>query len=143
LTLNVALLGYGYAGKTFHAPLIAATPGLNLAAVASSDPAKVRADLPDVAVLPDAAAVLARPDLDLVVIATPNDTHADLARRALEAGWHVVIDKPFTLTLAEAQELAALAARTGRVLAVFCDSDETGGHTVSYTAAVTMQREAP
>ena len=119
MTLNVALLGYGYAGKTFHAPLIAATPGLRLAAVASSDPAKVRADLPDATVLPDAAAVLAQADLDLVVIATPNDTHADLARRALEAGRHVVVDKPFTLTLAEARELADLAASAGRVLSVF------------------------
>ena len=119
MTLNVALLGYGYAGKTFHAPLIAATPGLRLAAVASSDPAKVRADLPDATVLPDADAVLAQADLDLVVIATPNDTHADLARRALAAGRHVVVDKPFTLTLAEAQELAGLAASAGRVLSVF------------------------
>ena len=119
MTLNVALLGYGYAGKTFHAPLIAATPGLRLAAVASSDPAKVRADLPDAAVLPDADAVLAQAHLDLVVIATPNDTHADLARRALQAGRHVVVDKPFTLTLAEAQGLATLAASAGRVLSVF------------------------
>jgi predicted dehydrogenase len=119
LTLNVALLGYGYAGKTFHAPLIVATPGLRLAVVASSDPAKVRADLPGVAVLLDADAVLAQGRLDLVVIATPNDTHADLARRALQAGRHVVVDKPFTLTLAEAQGLADLAASAGRVLAVF------------------------
>src|SRR3954462_14666444 len=64
-------------------------------------------------------AVVAQADLDLVVIATPNDTHADLARRALEAGRHVVVDKPFTLTLAEARELAHLAARAGRVLSVF------------------------
>ena len=63
--------------------------------------------------------VLARPGVDVVVIATPNDTHVDLARRALEAGKHVVVDKPFTLTLAEARELALLAGRAERQLSVF------------------------
>jgi predicted dehydrogenase len=116
--LNVVLLGYGYAGKTFHAPLIASVPGLRLAAVGTGDPAKVRADLPGVAT-GTALEALARPDADLVVIATPNDTHADLARRALDAGKHVVVDKPFTLTLAEAQALTGTAARAGRQLSVF------------------------
>ena len=116
--LNVALLGYGYAGRTFHAPLIASVPGLRLAAVGSGNPAKVRADLPavDVGTVEE---VLARPRVEVVVIATPNDTHVGFARRALEAGQHVVVDKPFTLTLAEARELALLAGRTGRQLSVF------------------------
>ena len=117
-TLDVALIGYGYAGKTFHAPLIASVPGLRLAAVGSRDPAKVHADRPAVVVERDAADLLAMP-IDLVVIATPNDTHFDLARRALAAGKHVVVDKPFTVTLAEARELAALAKQRGRILSVF------------------------
>ena len=116
--LHVALLGYGYAGKTFHAPLIASVPGLRLAAVGTGDPAKVRADLPDVAT-GTALEVLARPEVDVAVIATPNATHADLARRALDAGKHVVVDKPFTLTLAEARELTRRATRAGRQLSVF------------------------
>jgi predicted dehydrogenase len=116
--LNVALLGYGYAGRTFHAPLIASVPGLRLAAVGSSDPAKVRVDLPE-ADVGTVEEVLVRPQVDVVVIATPNDTHVDFARRALETGKHVVVDKPFTLTLAEAHELALLAERTGRQLSVF------------------------
>jgi predicted dehydrogenase len=115
----VALLGYGYAGKTFHAPLVAAVRGLRLGAVVSHDAAKVRADWPDVLVTDVLDQVLARPDIDLVVIATPNDTHADLARRALLAGKHVVVDKPVTATVAEAEDLQALALAKDRVLSVF------------------------
>jgi predicted dehydrogenase len=118
MTLNVALLGYGYVGKTFHAPLIRATAGLRLTAVGSSDAAKVHADLPDVHVgVPHE--VVARGDVDLVVVATPNTTHHDLARLALSAGKHVVVDKPFTVTLEEALDLTRLSAATGCVLSVF------------------------
>lgn len=117
--LRVGLVGYGYAGKTFHAPLIAGVPGLRLAAVSSRDPARVHADWPGVEVLPEAHALLQRADLDLVVIASPNDSHFPLARAALAAGHHVVVDKPFTLTLAEARELGALAHARARLLSVF------------------------
>lgn len=117
--LRVGLVGYGYAGKTFHAPLIAGVPGLHLAAVASRDAARVQADWPDAEVLADPRALLRRADLDLIVIASPNDTHFPLARAALAAGRHVVVDKPFTLTLAEARELAALAHARRRLLSVF------------------------
>lgn len=117
--LNVGLIGYGFAGATFHAPLIGAVPGLSLAHVASSRPEAVRAALPHARVHADAQALLAAPDLDVVVIATPNATHAPLARQALLAGKHVVVDKPFTLGVADAEELAALAARQGRQLSVF------------------------
>ncbi|SMC17769.1 Predicted dehydrogenase [Andreprevotia lacus DSM 23236] len=117
--LNVALLGYGYAGKTFHAPLIAATPGLHLTAVLSSSPAKVHADFPAAQVHAEAAAILADPLIQLVVIATPNDTHHPLAKTALLAGKHVVVDKPFTLTVAEARELEQIAGERGLLLSVF------------------------
>ena len=117
--LKVGLIGYGYAGKTFHAPLVAAVPGLHLAAVASSDAAKVHADWPDVAVHATPAELIARDDIDLVVIATPNDTHYPLARAALLAGRHVVVDKPFTVALDDARELVALARQRRRVLSVF------------------------
>ncbi|HSC80732.1 MAG TPA: Gfo/Idh/MocA family oxidoreductase, partial [Chitinolyticbacter sp.] len=65
--LRVGLIGYGYAGKTFHAPLIAATPGLALVSIASSRPADVIADWPDVSVKTEPAALITRPDIDLVV----------------------------------------------------------------------------
>jgi len=117
--LRVGLIGYGFAGQTFHAPVLSAVPGLELAAVASSQPGKVRADWPGVAVEPDSAALLARADIDLVVIAAPNAQHHPLAKAALEAGRHVVVDKPFTLDADQARELAALAAQQGRLLSVY------------------------
>ncbi|HBK46139.1 MAG TPA: oxidoreductase, partial [Xanthomonadaceae bacterium] len=116
---NLALLGYGYVGRVFHAPLIGATPGLALHAVVSSQPEAVRADLPAVRVSADRAAVLADPQVDAVVIATPNQTHAPIAREALAAGKHVLVDKPFTVTSAEARRLVAAAATAGRVISVF------------------------
>lgn len=117
--LKVGLLGFGYAAATFHAPLVAAVPGLELAAVFSSRPADVQAAWPGVVVCESAASVIARSEMDVVVIATPNDTHAALAAQALAAGKHVVVDKPFTLTVREAQDLIGLAARHRRVLSVF------------------------
>jgi predicted dehydrogenase len=117
--LNVALLGYGLAGKVFHAPLIRATPGLSLKAVVSSRREEIAVDLPGVAVAPDLEAALAGRDIDLVVVATPDESHFDLARRAIAAGRAVVVDKPFTITLAEAQTLVAEAAAAGVLLSVF------------------------
>nr|WP_081945213.1 oxidoreductase [Oleiagrimonas soli] len=117
--LRVGLIGYGYAGRTFHAPLIEAVDGLELAVVASSQPAQVRADLPQADVVPDAASLIARADVDLVVIAAPNALHASLAEAALRAGKHVVVDKPFVLDLAQARHVTRLAQDAGRVLSVF------------------------
>ncbi|MDP2330653.1 MAG: oxidoreductase [Reyranella sp.] len=118
-TVRVGLCGYGLAGKTFHAPLIQAVAGLELVAVASSDAAKVRADLPDAEVDSDPLVIATSGRVDLVVIATPNDSHASIARSALAAGKHVVVEKPFTVDLAEARELVALARRHGVLLSVF------------------------
>jgi predicted dehydrogenase len=117
--LRVALIGYGYAGRVFHAPLIRAVQGLSLDFVASRDAAKVHADLPDVEVIDDALRAATDQRVDLVVIASPNDSHAPLARAALQAGRNVVVDKPFTLSLADARELAKLADESGRLLSVF------------------------
>jgi len=118
-SLKVAIVGYGFAAKTFHAPLVAGVPGLKLAAISSSDPAKVAADWPEVPVDATPEVLFARPEIDLVVIPTPNETHFPLARAALAAGKHVVVDKPFTVTLADAQSLQAEATAAGRLLSVF------------------------
>jgi predicted dehydrogenase len=118
-TISVGIVGYGFATKTFHAPLVAGTPGLRLAAVASSDPVKVHADWPDVAVDATPEQLFARADIDLVVIPTPNQTHFPLARQALAAGKHVVMDKPFTVALDDARTLKTEAEAAGRVLSVF------------------------
>ena len=117
--LRVSLIGYGFAGRMFHAPLIRAVPGLSLDFVASRDAGKVHADLPDVEVIDDPVRAATDPRADLVVIASPNDSHASLARAALSAGRNVVVDKPFTLSLAEARALGALAQQQHRLLSVF------------------------
>ncbi|MEP7185361.1 MAG: oxidoreductase [Rhodanobacter sp.] len=117
--VRAGVIGYGYAGRTFHVPLLQATPGIELVAVGSSQTENVRQALPQVDVIADPSALFARNDIDLVIIATPNDTHAPLAAEALRAGKHVVVDKPFALDLAEARALAALADSSGRMLSVF------------------------
>lgn len=118
-TIRVGLIGYGYASKIFHAPLIAGTVGLELAAISSSDESKVKADWPGVSVVADPRHLFNDPDIKLIIIPTPNDTHFPLAKAALEAGKHVVVDKPFTVTLSQARELDALAKTLGCVLSVF------------------------
>ncbi len=117
--VNVAVVGYGLAGKTFHAPLITATPRLRLHTVVSSDAAKVRADYADIRVAQDYAEVLADDRIDLVVIATPDPLHAPQATAALDAGKHVVVDKPFATNLADAEALVAQAKARGRLVSVF------------------------
>lgn len=116
---NVGLVGYGFASQTFHAPLIAATPGLALTAVSSSDADKVHADLPDMRVEATPQALFNRSDIDLVVIPTPNETHFPLAKAALIAGKHVVVDKPFTVSLREGRLLRTQADTAGKLLSVF------------------------
>ncbi|HEY5805616.1 MAG TPA: oxidoreductase [Lysobacter sp.] len=116
---HVALIGYGYAARTFHAPLIQAVPGLSLALVASSRPEQVRVELPGIAIEGDPMRAVVDSGIDLVVIATPNDTHFPLAQAALRAGKHVVVDKPMTPSLSEACELRATAQAHGRLLSVF------------------------
>ncbi|EOG3602199.1 oxidoreductase [Enterobacter cloacae] len=118
-SIRVGLIGYGYASKTFHAPLIAGTPGMALAAMSSSDATKVHADWPTVPVVSEPKHLFNDPNIDLIVIPTPNDTHFPPAKAALEAGKHVVVDKPFTVTLSQARELDALAKSLGRLLSVF------------------------
>jgi scyllo-inositol 2-dehydrogenase (NADP+) len=104
MTLRVALIGRGMAGTILHAPLIRAVPELELTAIVGSA---------------DAAAAIAARGIDLVVVATPNPSHFRLAEAALRAGKHVVVDKPFTLTVDEADALIALAVKCGRMLSVF------------------------
>ncbi|WP_147197479.1 oxidoreductase [Pantoea sp. CCBC3-3-1] len=117
--IRVGLVGYGFASKTFHAPLINGTSGMELAAVSSSDAAKVHADWPAVQTVADAQALFDDASIQLIVIPTPNDTHFPLAKAALNAGKHVVVDKPFTVTLSQARELEALAKAKGLLLSVF------------------------
>ncbi|MFJ3706832.1 Gfo/Idh/MocA family oxidoreductase [Streptomyces sp. NPDC090053] len=120
---RVALVGYGLAGSVFHAPLIAATDGLVLDTVVTSNEERreqARAEFPDVRFVDAPEDLWARADeLDLIVIASPNKTHVPIATAALEAGLPVVVDKPIAGTAAEARELGALADARGLLLSVF------------------------
>ncbi|WP_340622372.1 oxidoreductase [Xenorhabdus siamensis] len=118
-SLKVGLVGYGYASKTFHAPLIAETPNVELVAVSSSDIEKVKKDWPTINVVSSPEALFNDPDIDLIVIPTPNDTHYPLAQKALFAGKHVVVDKPFTITVEEAEALKKQAEEANLLLSVF------------------------
>jgi scyllo-inositol 2-dehydrogenase (NADP+) len=104
MALKVALIGRGLGGSVFHRPLIEAVPELSLAIVAGAA---------------EAEAACVAPGIDLVVISSPNRTHFPLAEAALRAGKHVVVDKPFTTSLEEADALIALAQERGRMLTVF------------------------
>jgi predicted dehydrogenase len=121
--IRVGLLGYGLAGEFFHAPLIHATPGMRLTAIVTSDAersSRASARYPDARIVPDGDALWASAaDLDLVVVATPNRTHAPLASRAIETGLAVVVDKPLAPTAAEARRLIDQAAAADVMLTVF------------------------
>ncbi|WP_434590051.1 Gfo/Idh/MocA family oxidoreductase [Streptomyces sp. A5-4] len=121
--LRVALVGYGLAGSVFHAPLIAATEGLTLDTIVTSNDGRrdqAHTEFPDVRFVASPDELWTRADeLDLVVIASPNKTHVPIATAALKAGLPVVVDKPLAGTAAEARELAALAKDRGLLLSVF------------------------
>ncbi|KUZ83251.1 oxidoreductase [Burkholderia ubonensis] len=117
--LRIGLMGFGFAGATFHAPVIAASGRTQVAAIATGQPDRARAAYPDARIVADLDALLALDDIECVVIATPNDTHFPLARQVLDAGRHVVVDKPVTLSSDEALALARLANARSRVFAPF------------------------
>jgi predicted dehydrogenase len=113
------VVGFGLAGRIFHARVIEAVEGLELAAVVERSGEQARALFPAARLCRSLGELLEDRSIRLVAIATPNDSHAGLAREALEAGRDVIIDKPFALTTAEADELIELAARQGRLLSVY------------------------
>jgi predicted dehydrogenase len=117
--IRVGVIGFGFVSKTFHVPLLQATDGYRIIALSSSHSADVKAVLPDVDVVSDPNALATHPDVDLVVIASPNETHAPLAEAAMRAGRNVVVDKPFTITVAEARHLATVAKEKNVLLSVF------------------------
>ena len=117
--IGVAIIGFGLAGRVFHAPFVSAVPGLRLEAIVQrSDNAAAKA-WPNARILRSAEEAFRDRQVDLIVVATPNETHFGLAKAALEAGKHVVIDKPFASTSVEAKELISLALSRGLIVAPF------------------------
>jgi scyllo-inositol 2-dehydrogenase (NADP+) len=118
-TISVGIIGFGFAGRTFHAPVIRAVAGLRLAAIVQRTGSEAANTYPDVRIVRKVEELLSAASIQLVVVATPNTSHFDLARRCLQAGCHVVIDKPFATSYAKAAELVSLAEKCGRLLSVY------------------------
>lgn len=146
---NVAIIGYGLAGRVFHAPLIAATDGLKVAAIVTADPARRRhaqADHPEATIHATAEELWANSAaLAAVVVATPNLSHAPLATQAIDHGLAVVVDKPLALSSREATQLIDHAEQKRTPLTVFqnrrWDSDQlTLANLLKEGALGTIQR---
>lgn len=119
--IDVGLVGFGLGGRCFHAPVIRAVEGLRLAAIVQRSGDDAKRLYADAQVVRSLEELLEIETIRLVVIATPNQTHFPFAMRCLEAGRDVVVDKPFTNTVAEAAELVLAAKKLGRVLTVYHD----------------------
>jgi predicted dehydrogenase len=117
--IDVGLIGFGLAGRSFHAPVIRAVPGLRLAAILQRSGSEAAEKYPDVPIVRTLDELLAIKEIRLVVIATPNESHFALARQCLADGRDVLVDKPFTTTLEEALALVQFAKQQGRVLTVY------------------------
>lgn len=117
--IDVALIGFGLAGRSFHAPVIRAVPGLRLAAILKRSGNEAAELCPGTHIVRSLNELLGMRQIRLTVIATPNDTHFALARRCLETGFDVVVDKPFTISLQEAEELVQFAHERKHLLTVY------------------------
>lgn len=117
--INVAVIGFGLAGRVFHAPFVNAVPGLKLDAIVQRKGDEARKAYPNARILRSFDDAINDSSIDLIVVGTPNETHYNLARQALVAGKHVVIDKPFAATSAEARELIGIAAQNKLIVAPF------------------------
>jgi len=129
--VRVGLIGFGMAGQAFHAPVINGVPGMELACILERHGSNAKEKYPDVRVARTLDEFLADKEIQLCVIATPNDSHYEYARACLLAGRDVVVDKPFAPTLRESEELVRLAAERGRLITVYQDRRWDGDfHTI-------------
>jgi predicted dehydrogenase len=121
--VRVAIVGYGLGGRVFHAPLVASVPEMDLVSIVTGNPERAeaaRARYPGVRVVPDVDSLLGTAaDHDLVVVATPNRFHVPISLAAMDAGLHVVVDKPLAPSAAEAKQAVAAAGRAQRLFTVF------------------------
>ncbi|MDR0844356.1 MAG: Gfo/Idh/MocA family oxidoreductase [Tannerella sp.] len=117
--IKTGLAAYGMSGQVFHAPFIALHPQFELAAITERSKNLSKERYPQARIVRSFDELIAQDDLELIVVNTPDSTHYEYARRALEAGKHVVVEKPFTNTTAEGEELIALAGKKGLMLSVY------------------------
>jgi predicted dehydrogenase len=119
---RVAVVGYGLAGRSFHAPFVEAVDGLRLDAIVTADPkrrAQAAAEHPAATIFGGVEEMLGNATVDVVVVATPNRFHVPIGIQALAAGRHVVVDKPIAMDVGEAETLIEAATRAGRLLSVY------------------------
>lgn len=119
MTINVGIIGYGLSGAVFHAPIISQVHEFHVKGFVSSNPSKVHADFPDAVIYPDVSTLLQDNEIELVIVTSPNTTHFEYAQQAILAKKHVVVEKPFTNTSQEADELISLAKEHGVLLTVY------------------------
>lgn len=117
--LRVGLIGYGFAGSTFHAPVLTTVPTLTLTKVVQRSGKSAKERYPWVQIVNHVQDLYQDEEIDLIVVTTPSTDHYSFVRDALMAGKHVIVEKPFTTTTAEADELINLAKEKGRILSVF------------------------
>ena len=117
--INTAILSFGMSGKLFHAPFIQVHPGFNFYAVWERSKNLAQQIYPGVKACRTLEELLADTAVELVIVNTPNYTHYDYTKKALEAGKHVVVEKPFTVTVAEGDALIALAKKQNKILSVY------------------------
>ncbi|MEP7128240.1 MAG: Gfo/Idh/MocA family oxidoreductase, partial [Chitinophagales bacterium] len=119
--IETGLIGFGTGGRIFHAPFIAGSDKFNLKKISTTNEAAIKitqSQYPDTEIVAAADAIFNDDAIELVIIATPNASHLPLAKKALLAGKHVIVEKPFTVTVAEADELIALAAKQQKIITV-------------------------
>ncbi len=122
-----AILSYGMSGEIFHAPLLNVLPGFKLKTVLERKTEKSKQHYPSVKIARSVDEILSDSEIELVVVNTPNDTHYDFTVKALEAGKHVIVEKPFTNTSEDALKLIDLADKKQRLLSVFQSRRWDGG----------------
>lgn len=117
--IKAGLCAYGMSGYVFHAPFLHVHPGFAFAAVVERSKHQAQQRYPDVKVYTTMEGLMQDESLELIVVNTPNYTHYDYAKAALEAGKHVIVEKPFTVTSQQGQELIKLAEKKGLLLSVY------------------------
>jgi predicted dehydrogenase len=117
--IKTALLSYGMSGEIFHAPLLSANTGFTLTSIVQRSSEKAKQRYPQIKIAKHVDEVFDDASIELVVINTPNESHYQFAQQALEGGKHVIVEKPFTVTLQEAESLITLAKKKNKVLTVF------------------------
>src|SRR5579872_7160895 len=117
--LRVGLVGFGMAGRVFHAPLISSVDGLELAAVVERHTDQAKQRYPGITTYRTLEELLVDTSIELVVVATPSGTHFEVAKQVLAAGKHTVVDKPLSVTSHQIAELIALASAGNRLLIPF------------------------